>query len=780
MAKTSTPTRRSRALARAAAGPMALKEPARARPPDVAQDPDEVGASGTQNFGGYITGEEYNPVLAPPAGFAQYEQMRKSDPQVRASLWIVKHPLLSGKWTVQAPKDPTPQDQEVADFCQKALFERGAMVDGWEFVLRHALLMLDFGVSPLEKVWTLNPEQRIVVHRLAPRLPKTIERFDLDEKDRLQAVVQLVVKQRTFKHIAIETDRLALFIHDREGDNYWGQSILRSAYKPWFYKCEAEKAEAVRVYRYGVGVPMASKAKDAGSDPNEDARVESILKGIVSHERSFIRTNDSWTWKILIPEGGVGGAANTQLWIDYNNRMIMRNILADFLGETPDGLNSGRTRTLADVFASALYSAAEHICQVIDLAVLRPLCDYNFDMTERRYPSLVANDVTDLDVKLMADVLVRLGAAKFLSPDDGIEGLLRELLGLPPLSEDMKGKSRERVPPPFAPPADPHNPSDKTDPPAPAKKQDPKDPQPVVDDATKTATRAPRPTITLAKPYELYGRRYARELSAFELRVFSFGEVPDTLDDETEKLTFALGDIRRQQLATLSEAIAKKDARATTGEFTDLRPSEFAIAMKTDVERAIKDALMRVFEFGSHQVRLELSRQGKTIELRAPLFDGAIALAGAGKNKKTAKSALTSSAKVATESETDAWFNRTLETAMRVRRTGVQGDDLANAIQQSLLPEVESGVRALAKGEINEAFAIGRAAEATKHQDEIAEVEYSCLLDAYSCKNCEALDGLTFPFESEMYFKTMPPYSDCEGNKGRPDACRCVHLFHLA
>lgn len=734
----------------------------------VGQEPVERGASGTQNFSGYITGEEYNPKLQPPDSFRIYDEMRMSDPQVQASLEIVKTPLMSANWSVQAPENPTPEEQGVADFCQSALFARGAMSDTWAYFLEHALLQLDFGVSPFEKVWTLSGDGRIRLSRLAPRLPKTVQRWNVDERGgtgRLESIEQLVQKDGRFQNITIPTESLVVFVRKREGDNWWGRSILRSAYKPWFYTCQGEKAEAVRIFRYGVGVPMAIRDKDYSPAANELDEVTAIVKGMVSHERSHVVTHSGWTWKIMVPEGSAGGDTGTRAFIEHHGRLIMRNVLAEFMAGGADGLNSGRTRTLANVFASQLYTTAENISDTLDLHVLRPLCAYNFPMEAGglRYPTLVANDVTDVDVKQLADIVTRLTALRVLTADDELEGFLREMLGLPALPKALKGQSRERV---SVSPA----------------QQLPPSSGPSTESKAARALRDARPALALARKDRVLdwgGRLYSRQPTTFELRVFSLADVPDRLDRETEGLITTLADLRRRQLEKLADQIATKDARTTTGEFTDIRPTEFSVPLKADVERAIKQALLRVAAFGADQVRLELQRQGADIAAQAPFPGDARVLAGAGANKTIAKSALTTSAKIATETETDAWFNRILETAARLRRGGTQGDDLADAIQQTLLPELDTGLKALAKGEMHEGFAIGRAAEATRQQDRIELVEYSALLDANTCDPCADEDGHTFAFDSDEYHRTLPPFKDCDGNKGRPDACRCVHLFHL-
>lgn len=729
----------------------------------------ERGASGTPNFGGYITGEDYNPKLDGVAALKVYDEMRRSDAQVHASLDVLKLPLKSATWEIQAPDNATPQEQEVADFCQSALLDEGAMRDPWDFTLSHMLLMLDFGCIPFEKVFTLGEDKRIRYARLAPRLPQTLWRFEVAEDGQLSTLVQYAAKGSSgnFQELTIDAPYLAHFTHDREGDNYFGRSVLRSAYPHWFYKKDAYRIAGIRLHRFGVGIPKASidTTKMPSNSTDELNKIETTLKGIVAHEKAYIRSPDWVTWDILVPQGGAGGDKTIIEVIEHHNLMIARNVLATFISEGGDGLNSSRTRSLLDFFISALYTLAANICGTANRSILKPLCDLNFAMSAGlRYPKLVANDVADTDIKQLTENIKNLAPEGFITPSDDDEDALRKLMGLPPMEASKRGQERKReaaVTPPGAPPT--------PEPPAPA----PKKPAPKALSLRHT---------TAGKTFELHGRIYARQPTDLEERILSLTEVPDMLDLETQALAGALVNIRRRQLQKLSEQIAAKDARTSTGAFTDIRPGSFSVPLKADVQRAIKATLLRSAEFGARQVRLEFHRQGMQVSLAGveSILDQAFSLAGdpsAAASKQTLQSALTTSAKVTTERETDAWFNRILETGVRLRRAGAQGETLATSIVTTLTPELETGTSRTAKGEVNEGFALGRATEAGTRETEIEVVEYSCLLDASSCTPCADIDGEQFAYGSDRYYATMPPYKDCDGNKGSPDACRCVHLY---
>lgn len=770
----------------AADSPLALKSDGSTT--RIARTPQEIGASGTENYNGWLVGLDYNSLLAPPHGFTIYDEMRRSDPQVHASLEILKLPLLSATWTVQAPDNPTPQEQELADYCQAVLLEQGAMTETWDFILRHALLLLDFGCSTLEKTYVLKATpfgEKVALDRLAPRLPVTLERFLVDERGKLTHVVQRALKQDgrgggTYRTIEIPAARVVHLVHRREGDNYFGESMLRSAYKPWLFKFQAEKADAVRVYRQVAGVPMASfdvetaskiQMVNGGPDVNEIAQVDTMLAQMASSRLTQLRTSTLWKWTWL--HGGAEGAkagADVEATIQRHDRAILRNVLGDFMSGTPDGLNSGKTRTLTDFFGSALYALAQAIEDDFSLHVLRPLCAFNFPVQGLRYPRLVANDVTDVDGAQLADVLGKLGD-RYIRPDDPLEEMLRKVFGFPPADPTTTRKAP--TPPPF-----PGAPATGA-----AEGEGDGEDDPDIDDAarddakgeTETATdlRArPGASVALKGRSAVYGgRTYSRVPTAFELAAFNVAEVPDTLDHATVTLQREIVDIRRKQLDVLASKLSRSEGWAAG------RPDSVVVPFKKAVTAAFKSAVTTIAQYGRTQVQVELAKQGADVRLVAA--SSLVVLAGgAGRSSRTMKSALTTSATIATEKETDYWVNRIIESAARLKRNGITGADLASRIVEVMTPEVEQGTLPLAKSEINEAFSIGRQAEATAQKDQIDHVEYSALLDANTCAACEALDGQIFPFESEQYWETLPPYQHCEGNKGQPDACRCAHIFH--
>lgn len=763
----------------------------------------EQGATGTPNVGGYIIGEEYNPKLEGKAGIAVYDEMRRSSAQVQASLAVVKVPILSAKPTCTPPKNGDNTDRAIADACARMLFgdERA-----WKTTLSHLLLRLEFGVSALEKVWVLDPafpvadKRQAVIRpqRLAPRLPHTYERFLPDENGQLKTLEQYALKNGQYQRLSVPASDLIVTVHQQEGDNYWGRSVLRTSYMHWFYMTQAYRIGAVRLDRYGVGIPVAELEEKHKATVKELDKIEKLLKAMRVHERAYFMLPFGVKVRILVPEGGKGGVDELPA-VEHHSGMIARNVLAGFiLTESSDGIGANRTATLKDFFSSALESVAGDLAGDLQAQLIVPFCNMNFPMQGREYPSLAFADLNDVDTTELATNLNVLSTGDFVTPDDGIEEILRKVMKLPPMTEEQKGRTRSRATSPGTPtPVD--DPSGNAGAPGGRGKK-----PATAKGGAKPAVPGKKNARQLSLKYTdpLTQRVYGREPNAEEQAYFALREVPDRLELETHDLIAALSAIRVEQLEKAAATIAKKDAR-NTADFTDLRPAQITVSGAGALERAIRASQTRVAAYGAFQVRQELQRQGAPAgtALRAresywtdDRYDGqrvelvgrAITLADprvgpidptAGASAAAARSSLVTSAKITAEKLVDWWKARILETGLRLRRTGLRGPALEAAILAELRDAIPASVKADATGEINEAFGLGRATEASARSDEIQDVLYSALMDVNTCDPCAALDGEVMAYDSPRYWQTMPPYSGCEGNKGKPDACRCVHLF---
>lgn len=383
----------------------------------------EIGDSGTKILSGFIS-EEYNSKLQAEAGIRIYDEMRRSDGTVYQAVRACTQPIRAAHWYVE-PASDNAKDEEIAAFVEDNLFEH--MHITWNDTIRHALLSLPLGVMVFEKVFSvkeIDGVTRIVIDKLAPRLPQSIRRWAINDNE--PGIEQIRSDGQT---VSIPMDKLVVIVNDREGENWWGNSILRPAYKHWFMKNTIYKIDAIAHERQGLGIPYAKPADGSQPSSKETAKAEKILQNLRANSKAYIIEMNGWEFGFK--DMMARSTRDPMPSIDHHNREILKSVLAQFLelGSTNTG-----SRALSEdhsaMFLKSLESVAQGICDSFNKHLVKELVDLNFEgVTE--YPALCFNGITQVDTKLLADTYQVLVGARGIRPGTKDEQYFRTLLELP-------------------------------------------------------------------------------------------------------------------------------------------------------------------------------------------------------------------------------------------------------------------------------------------------------------------------------------------------------------
>lgn len=404
----------------------------------------EHGATGDKVYSGLIQRDEYNPKWQGAQSYDTIAKMRKGDGSVKAALSIMKLPLHRAEVKI-APNDEETTDAtdlKIAETCQRYLLQPGVIKQGWAEQLANFLLFLDYGFSVTEKIWDQDELGVLYIKSMAPRLPTTIEEFKVDKDGSLKEVWQRAAKGASSEKILKIPAPIytCVMSWDKEGANYWGNSVLRVMYKHWFYKEEMYRIDAIRYDRWGIGIPDAEIAKDYNMKTDERGRLEAMLQSLRGGEYAYTIHPEQIKLKILTPEGTAGemGIMNSIL---HHDLMIYRAILAHFIatGNSAYG-NYGTTRSYMDMFFFAEQVIANFIEENYNLQIIKPFCDYNFDMNNRAYPKLKFADLQKFDMGLVSESLARFAGNGVITPDDDLEDFMRKTYGWPKLPKEYTRK----------------------------------------------------------------------------------------------------------------------------------------------------------------------------------------------------------------------------------------------------------------------------------------------------------------------------------------------------
>lgn len=410
----------------------------------------EIGRSGTLIFSGLITSEEYNRDLIGKQALKVYDRMRRSDATVNASLLVCKLPILSTDWSV-VPASDSPQDVEIADFVRDQLFSSNV---NFQDFLREALSMFDFGHSVFEKVYEVaswNGKTVIGLAKIGSRKQQTIYKWEMS--DGQPGITQFIAGQDNYD---IPLEKLIVFTHQREGDNYEGISMLRPAYKHWDIKDKLYLIDAIKLERQALGV-VDVEVPTGANEEDVNAAVDAA-KNLRANEEGYIKRPAGWTIEFMDMKAHT--TADVMPTVSHHDRQITKAVLAQFLEIGAAG--GGGTRSTSEdhtrLFELSLEAAAKNFASTVSKALIKQLVDLNY--TVAQYPKLDHGKIGDENITTMADAVQKLVTASALTPDAEMEKTLRTILHLPDLPEeyeqDYANRPKNSAPTPALPaPADP-------------------------------------------------------------------------------------------------------------------------------------------------------------------------------------------------------------------------------------------------------------------------------------------------------------------------------------
>ncbi|WP_369070028.1 phage portal protein family protein [Kineococcus terrestris] len=408
----------------------------------------EAGYAGTG--GGALdwwSAPQETPELRWPLSVAVFDQMRRQDAQVKSVLRAVWLPVQSTPWRI----DPAGARDEVVALVADDL---GLPIVGaeqtpprprtrdrfsWLEHLNLVQLMLPFGHMFFEQVYRIDERGRGRLRKLAPRMPQTIARVNVEADGGLNSIEQYAPAGLPSPTVRISVNRLVAYVHEREGGNWLGTSLLRPAYKNWLLKDRNLRVWTQTIERNGMGVPVYTAADgnadlDAGHEMATSFRSGETAGGAVPFGAKM---------DLL---GVSGSLPDAERAIRYHDEQIARAVLAHFLNLGGGSGSYALAAVQSATFTQSLQSVAQQVADVTTQHVIEDLVDINFGDDEPA-PRLVFDPIGSQQLAT-ATALKTLLDAGALTSDPELEAAVRQMHGLPPRPADAP----PAPPPPAAPP----------------------------------------------------------------------------------------------------------------------------------------------------------------------------------------------------------------------------------------------------------------------------------------------------------------------------------------
>lgn len=416
----------------------------------------ELGTTGLKQYSGYVR-EEFIRELKGRRAAKIYREMRDNDSVVGAIMFVVEM-LLRGVSFYIEPANNTDRDAlEAADFVQSCLDD---MQYTWEDTLSEVLSFLTYGYAWHEIVYkrrrgykrdpaksSKHDDGRLGWQKFAPRSQDTLLRWQFDDHDEVTAFVQQPPTRGG--QVIIPAEKSLHFITRSRKRNPEGVSVLRNAYRAWYFKSNIEQVEGIGVERDLAGLPVVyappewTDANATGSAATAYNELKEMVRNIRRDEQEGIllpmiyerdaQGNPTGQKRLELTLLSTGGRRqfDTDKIVQRYDRRIAMTILADFvllghekvgsfaLASSKTSLFSHALRTFADVIVSQFNQHA-----IPDLLRLNGV---NLDMQ----PRITYGDIESPDLQELGEYINKLVGAGVIMPDDKLEQYARGVASMP-------------------------------------------------------------------------------------------------------------------------------------------------------------------------------------------------------------------------------------------------------------------------------------------------------------------------------------------------------------
>lgn len=428
----------------------------------------ELGSTGLTRFGGWIS-EEWLKDLQGTKGIRVYKEMRDNDPVIGAILFALRMLIRQASWRVEAAGD-SQADREAADFMESCMED---MSHSWHDFITEVLSMLVFGWSYHEIVYkrrlgdnrdpakrSKHNDGRIGWRKIPIRAQETLFEWVFDDDGGIRGMRQQLPPDYQLRTIPIE--KALLFRTEASKNNPEGRSILRNAYRSWYFKKNIEEIEGIGIERDLAGLPVALVPPELLS-PNANDEQKAVLKSIQNLVTKLRRDEmegivfpaeelpdgkkTGYKLTLLSAGGGTRRNFDTSAIITRYDQRIAMTVMADFimLGHEKVGsfaLSSSKT----ELFSLAVGAILDSIEEVLNTYAVPRLFSLNSFQGLSGLPKLVHGDVETPDLKELGEYISALaGAGVNLFPDDQLENYLREAANFPKKDMEKMAKADNKL-----------------------------------------------------------------------------------------------------------------------------------------------------------------------------------------------------------------------------------------------------------------------------------------------------------------------------------------------
>lgn len=406
----------------------------------------QLGSTGLSRYGSYVY-EEFLPELRWPRAGRIYQEMADNDPVIGSILYLAETMIRGTEWQVEAASTEA-EDVEAAEFLESCMHD---MEMSWPDTISEILSMLTYGFSFHEIVYKVRKgpnsssskfnsrysDGRIGWRCLPIRGQTSLNGWIFNDIGEITGVEQ--VAEPNYKKVIIPMGKALLFRTRVSKDNPEGKSLLRNAYRPWFYKKHFEEIEGIGIERDLAGFPVLTAPEGLDLWNTDDANMvalraqaENIVANVRRDSEEGILLPNGWDLQLLT--SGSSRQIDIGSTIErYDNRMAI-TLLSDIILLGNKSGSYALADTKQSMLAASLQSQLSNIADVFNTKAVPKLFKANNWQELEQLPKIVPSQIIAPSLK---EVALMLRAMKLdVNRDMETQNYLRHIMNMPEISPD--------------------------------------------------------------------------------------------------------------------------------------------------------------------------------------------------------------------------------------------------------------------------------------------------------------------------------------------------------
>ncbi len=421
----------------------------------------EIGTSGLIRYGDDIS-DEWLLAMQGTRGVRVIREMKDNDPTIGSSLYVMDSTVRKVPWRMDRAPDHA-LAEEAAVFAEQCMAD---MSHTWQDFLGEAMSQVPFGWVLFEKVFKIRngrsakgtpsskqSDGKLGIRKLAIRAQETCDGWAFDDEGGISGMYQVAAP--LFKRVLIPIESAVLFRPQLAKNNPMGRSLLRNAYRPWFFLKRLEELEAIGIEREYVGLgkqELPLSYFDSNAPADKRAAILAYAKQLQQLRRNesdgmvcpteLDKDGKPTGFKFSLVTSGGARAMDITAAITRHRQSIGQVLLTTFIFLGMDKVGAqALSMDLTDLFAASLGSILDSIEETFDRFVMAELMELNGYPPEA-WPRWRHGDVEKADITPLANALAKLVDSGLLTPDGTLEDYLRTEARLPEKDESEEEPER--------------------------------------------------------------------------------------------------------------------------------------------------------------------------------------------------------------------------------------------------------------------------------------------------------------------------------------------------